>query len=536
VLPVDAAARLRAACAVWIGLWSLGLFMNNLVGPLISPDRPLDDAWPYPASPVAALVILVSLALFIHLRPAAKVDVTSADDRSAEAARPIDADGAVRPSLARRVSARRVLDLALGYEVFLAAGIGLVNQWTPNTIGLSWICALILVHPLIVPDSPGRTLVAALGAASMDPLGMVVTAARGVPLPPVSALVWAVLPNYICAFLAVLPAQLVGRLSRELSSARELGSYRLGEKLGGGGMGEVYRAEHRLLARPAAIKLIRPQLLGRKSPAERHRIVRRFEREAQVIALLRSPHTIDLYDYGVTEDGTLYYVMQLLDGSDLDTLVNRFGPVSAERAVYLLRQVCDSLAEAHQEGLVHRDVKPANIFVGHHGRAADFVTVLDFGLVKTLESEPGDAMLTGHHSLTGTPAYMAPEQALGEPVDARSDVYAIGCLAYFLLTGNDVFEGRTAMEVVSRHVRDAPVPPSARSEQAIPQPLDELVLACLDKDPDQRPQDAEALSCQLAQAVEGCAWTPEDARRWWADALASPHPDGDDAAPTATSA
>jgi serine/threonine-protein kinase len=500
-VPVDATARLRAACAVWIGLWIFGLVMNNIVGPLVSPDRPLDDAWPYPANPVAFTVIAVSVILFLYLRRVA---------RRAENG-PSGADDAERRDA---VSPGRVLDLALAYEVLLAAAIGIVNQWTPNTTGLSWICVVVLVHPLIVPDSPGRTLAAALVAASMDPVGVAITALRGVSISPVTPLIWAFLPTYVCAVLSVLPASLVVRLRREISSAREMGSYRLGERLGGGGMGEVYRAQHRLLARPAAIKLIRPDMLGRAGAEDRRRIIQRFEREAQAIALLRSPHTVALYDYGITDDGALYYVMELLDGFDLDTFVRRFGAVPPVRAVHLLRQVCDSLAEAHDRGLIHRDVKPANVCVCRRGRSADLVKVLDFGLVKALEAET-DVAASGTMRLAGTPAFMSPEQALGQPVDARTDLYAVGCLGHFLLTGRHVFEGRTALEIVMKHATETPSPPSASSEFAIPRRLDEVVLRCLEKDPARRPATADALSRLLGGTVEGTAWSAEEARRWW---------------------
>jgi serine/threonine-protein kinase len=503
VTVVNAAARLRTACAVWVGLWTLGLLLNNVVSPLLSPEQPLDDAWPYPANPIAAAVIVVSLALFVHL------------GRGPRQERPL-ADSAPTPvaSPARRADPR-LLDLALAYEIFLAAAIGIVNQWTPNVLGLSWIAVLILVHPLIVPDTPRRTLVAALAAASMDPLGLAVTAARGVDLPPGSQLFWASLPTYVCAVLAVLPARLLSRLGREITTARELGSYRLGERLAGGGMGEVYRAEHRLLARPAAIKLIRPALLGGADPDERNRAVVRFQREAQVVSQLRSPHTVALYDYGITEDGTLYAVMELLEGFDLDTFVMRFGPVGPARCVHLLQQVCDSLAEAHEKGVVHRDIKPSNVFVGQRGRSADFVTVLDFGLVKAPELEARDKLATETQRITGTPTFMSPEQALGHAVDARSDVYAVGCLAFFLLTGHVVFQGKTLIDILTKHVREPAPPPSSASELEIPSALDAVVLACLEKDPGRRPATADELARLLGEAVPGQQWTAANAGRWW---------------------
>jgi serine/threonine-protein kinase len=242
-------------------------------------------------------------------------------------------------------------------------------------------------------------------------------------------------------------------------------------------------------------------------------VAARFQREAEVISLLRSPHTIALYDYGITEDGTLYTVMELLDGFDVDTFVTRFGPVAPGRAVYWLLQVCDSLGDAHERGLIHRDIKPSNVFVGLRGRSADFVTVLDFGLVKPLHSQ--DGMAYQHHQITGTPAFMAPEQALGEAVDAWTDIYAVGCLAYFMLTGHTVFEGKTTLEVLAKHVRQPPSAPSAASEQEISPELDAVILACLEKDPTCRPQSSDDLARRLAKAVPDGGWSEADASTWW---------------------
>jgi serine/threonine-protein kinase len=320
--------------------------------------------------------------------------------------------------------------------------------------------------------------------------------------------------------MAYVGARVVSRLGAAVRQARELGSYRLVERLGRGGMGEVWRAEHRLLARPAAIKLIRPEVLGGNDPEVRRTLVRRFEREAQATAMMRSRHTIALYDFGVADDGTFYHVMELLDGYDLHALVQRFGPMPAERAVYLLRQVCDSLGEAHEAGLIHRDIKPANIYTCRHGREVDVVKVLDFGLVKHLRpAEPGAELLTAGNLSGGTPAFMAPEQALGEDrVDGRSDIYAVGCVAYWLVTGALVFEGATPLETIVMHVHAQPDLPSRRTEQPIPAELETLILTCLAKDPQSRPQTADELASRLAAVPLARPWTPERAREWWASA------------------
>jgi serine/threonine-protein kinase len=295
-----------------------------------------------------------------------------------------------------------------------------------------------------------------------------------------------------------------------------MGSYRLGELLGRGGMGEVYKATHRMLARPAAIKLIRPEMLGEPGAESAKVAVARFRREAEAAASLRSPHTVELYDFGVAEDQTLYFVMELLDGMDLETLVREKGPVSAARAIYILRQVCESLEEAHVRGLVHRDIKPANIHVGRVGLHHDFVKVLDFGLVKSLAGPSGEGSLETNVGMTpGTPAYIAPEMALGERFDGRADLYALGCVAYYMLTGNLVFEASAPIQMIARHLHDAPVPPSRRSELPVPAALDELVLACLAKKPEDRPPSAAALARSLA-AIDGAGrWDEELAMGWW---------------------
>src|SRR6185503_18358029 len=291
-------------------------------------------------------------------------------------------------------------------------------------------------------------------------------------------------------------------------------SYRLGELLGRGGMGEVYKASHRMLARPAAIKLIRPEMLGGKETAVATRAIARFRREAEAAARLRSPHTVDLYDFGVTEDQTFYLVMEFLEGMDLESLVRQHGPMPAPRVIHVLRQVCDSFEEAHARGLVHRDIKPANIHIGRVGCREDFVKVLDFGLVKTAAVGAAQSLATIEGVIMGTPAYMAPEMALGDHVDARADLYALGCVAYYLLTGDQVFTGDTVLKVITQHLQAVPVPPSERTELPIPATLEHLVLACLAKKPDDRPQNARQLALSL-DAIDGMTWDEDEASRWW---------------------
>jgi serine/threonine-protein kinase len=321
-------------------------------------------------------------------------------------------------------------------------------------------------------------------------------------------------PDYLLVGVAVVISHVVTTLGRQVAKAREMGSYQLGELLGRGGMGEVYKASHRMLARPAAIKLIRPEMLGGTDPAVASRAVARFRREAEAAAHLRSAHTVDLYDFGVTDDQTLYLVMELLDGMDLESLVRQYGPMPGSRVVHVLRQVCESLEEAHLRGLVHRDIKPANIHIGRVGCREDFVKVLDFGLVKSAAVGPAQTLATIEGVIMGTPAYMAPEMALDDRVDGRADLYALGCVAYYLLTGDQVFTGDSVLKVITQHLQATPVPPSERTELPIPAPLEQLVLACLAKKPEDRPQTAQQLARAL-NAIEGMTWSEQDAHRWW---------------------
>jgi serine/threonine-protein kinase len=321
----------------------------------------------------------------------------------------------------------------------------------------------------------------------------------------------------IAVIVAPVASRIVYGLVLEVVRAREMGSYQLVERIGEGGMGEVWRAHHRLLARSSVIKLIRPELLGEKGSRQALEVSQRFEREARATAGLRSPHTIEVYDFGTTRDGTFYYVMEHLQGFSLEALVRRFGPLPPARAAKVLAQACDSLAEAHQAGLIHRDVKPANIFLGPRALEPDFVKVLDFGLAKP--TSVADPHLTAAEAVVGTPAYMAPEQALSEAgaVDARTDIYALGCVGYWLLTGQMVFAGSSAMQMMLDHIRTAPVPPSRRTPQPIPPALEQLVLRCLEKDPARRPQSAAELRDALLALGLQEEWTRARAASWWAE-------------------
>jgi eukaryotic-like serine/threonine-protein kinase len=421
-----------------------------------------------------------------------------------------------------RVPLDHIPDLGLVYMVIGAVGIEIGLLWTPPTVpiemlGLSWVVVWLTLYPLVVPSTPGKMLVAALAAASVRPLCLLILMARGRPVPDAGTLVMVLTPNAVAVGFAMFGSHTVLGLGRDVTRARRMGSYALVERLGTGGMGEVWRAEHELLARPAAIKLIRPAALGQVEPEARQQLLRRFEREVQATAALSSPHTVQVHDFGVTDDATFYYVMELLQGLNIDDLVQRFGPVPPARAVYLLQQVCESLAEAHAQGLVHRDIKPANVFLCRRGLAHDFVKVLDFGLVKAASgSGRADTRLTDQHVATGTPAFMAPEVAMGDGlIDGRTDLYSVGCLAYWLLSGHCVFESGNAMQTMVAHATQVPEPLSLRTEQRIPADLERLVMACLAKHPDQRPSSAEALRRQFASLPLEPPWDRDAAERWW---------------------
>ncbi len=419
-----------------------------------------------------------------------------------------------------------VMNLGLAFEITSSYAIAAAEFGDPmalemhrGMLGLSWVAVWVVLCTVVVPTAPRRAVLAALASVSSVPviIGLIIASgATSARLGPAEFFFGLVFPYLLVVGMAYVGARVVYNLGTEVKRARELGSYRLEEKLGEGGMGEVWRARHRMLSRPAAIKLIRPSLGGDGRAGVSEEAIRRFEREAQVIARLRSPHTVELFDFGMAADGAFYYVMELLDGLDADSLLRRFGPTPPERAIYLLRQVCHSLSEAQSCGLVHRDIKPANIFLCRYGEEYDFVKVLDFGIVRAVR-DSGDTgpMHTRGNAVRGTPAFIAPEQAMGGEVDWRADIYATGCVAYWLLTGKLVFTADTPMGLLLKHAQASPTRPSARTDRPIPPALDDLVLSCLAKDPAKRPQSARELSRRLAEVEGASAWTQERARDWW---------------------
>lgn len=302
-------------------------------------------------------------------------------------------------------------------------------------------------------------------------------------------------------------------LRRQVRDVKKLGEYTLEEKIGEGGMGVVYRAHHGMLRRPTAIKLLKA---GKSNEAA----IERFAREVRLTARLTHPNTVTIYDYGRTPEGLFYYAMELLEGADLREVVAVDGPQAPGRVVKVLSEVASALTEAHGVGLIHRDIKPANIILSFQGGMPDVAKVVDFGLVKELDREGiGESELAKDHAITGTPQYMAPESiTTPDQVDARSDLYALGAVGYFLLTGTHVFSAMTIVEICADHLHTEPEPPSARlgpSAPAIPADLEALILECLQKDPTDRPQTAAALSLRLQELSSAGSWKRTDASAWW---------------------
>jgi tRNA A-37 threonylcarbamoyl transferase component Bud32 len=312
----------------------------------------------------------------------------------------------------------------------------------------------------------------------------------------------------LAAVTGVVGVQTIGTLRREAFAAKQLGQYRLKKLLGSGGMGEVYLAEHQMMKRPCAVKVIRPEKAGDPQ------VLARFEREVRATAKLSHWNSIDIYDYGRTADGTFYYVMEFLPGHNLGELVNGHGPLPIARIVYLMRQVCDALAEAHGQGLVHRDIKPANIYCAYRGGVFDVAKILDFGLAKPL-SDATDAGLTQEGSITGSPLFMSPEQATSsDQLDGRSDIYSLGALMYFMATGKAPFEYPSPLKVMIAHASEDPEPPRLLNGE-VPTELEEIILRSLEKRPEDRFQTVTELRDALDRVPVDGEWTARLAADWW---------------------
>ena len=401
---------------------------------------------------------------------------------------------------------------------------------SPDMMVRTGVSYMLLVYAVYVPSRARHTLVVA-SLMTVPLLGSIFVAFRAYDPalydPPaaiwpkgkvgdmaytattVSAVLWAVVVAIAAGF-----SQTIYGLRKAVNDVRRLGQYTLEEKLGEGGMGVVYRASHAMLRRPTAIKLLLPDRAGKDA-------LIRFEREVQRTAALTHPNTVTVFDYGRTTDGVFYYAMELLEGASLEEIVEVDGPQPGERVIHLLEQVAASLAEAHDAGLIHRDVKPANILVVDRGGISDLVKVVDFGLVKEIglparDGASSDPSFSLAGTITGTPLYIAPETITSpETVDARADLYALGAVGYWLLTGTHVFDGKSILEVCAHHLHSVPDPPSRRLGAIVAPDLEAALLACLAKRPEDRPASAHVLRDRLRACVDGGRWTNARAAEWW---------------------
>lgn len=404
-----------------------------------------------------------------------------------------------------------VLDAA--FTLAICVAYTLLGFTATVSLGVGFTVLLAMTYTLVgrsilVPSAPSRTLwISALGATPAAVYFMTIGTPPGSAENPFVFSLFALMWCAVAVVTAVASSRQLYGLRAKIREIGKLGQYTLEEKLGEGGMGVVHRATHALLRRPAAIKLL---LKDRASEADQAR----FEREVQLTSRLRHPNTISIFDYGRTADGVFYYVMEYLDGLDLDRLVGAVGPIAPARAIHILVQVTGALAEAHTLGLIHRDIKPANIVITERADEPDVVKVVDFGLVRSLDS--GTTESAAANVVTGTPMYLSPE-AISSPetIDARADIYALGAVAYFLVTGEHVFEGRTLVELCSKHLAVDPVPPSVRLGRTLPADLEAIILQCLAKDRDHRPPSAVALRTALLACADAGSYDAQAAREWW---------------------
>ncbi len=489
------AQRLRTVCAIfWAGF--LTFFLRNLAFETIS--GPMRWLWGF-----IFAVLGLSTALVAFWKLGRQVDDFAEQH-------------------APRLTCRRLLlaELLLfgGAALYFAAQIHVQTLRGPDSTwivfnvmsNMAWSCVLAFTYTMIAADSRRR----AVG---------IVTLILGAPIAVVcyeyvnSVEFSQSLNSHMLSMIVLMGAVCWGalfywvlrldHLRRDAARAKRFGQYRLKQLIGRGGMGEVYLAEHMLLKRPCALKRIRP---GHTDPTT----LARFEREVRATAELSHPHTVEIYDYGRAGDGTFYYVMELLWGLTLDDLVHKHGPLPASRAVYLLRQVCDALQEAHAAGLMHRDIKPGNIYAARRGGEYDFIKLLDFGLVKGVARSEQPA-LSRAETVVGSPLYMAPEQSLNvQNADVRADIYALGAVGYFLVVGHPPFVSESPMEIMISHARDA-VPPPSQFAAGLPRDVEAILLKCLAKDPAERFASSAALERALAACSVAGHWNRDDAADWW---------------------
>ena len=412
----------------------------------------------------------------------------------------------------------------LGFHVVMAWLLALIELpryfGDPHLTGISALTVWQLLFPGLVPMRTRDVVGGAILVAAAAPVTGALAAATGSDI-DLGAVALSSITVVAAGGVGIAFSRILYALGREVAAARHVGSYQLLEVLGRGAMGEVWRAEHRLLRRPAAVKLILASRLAKDAQLTADQ----FQREARITATLRSPHTIELYDFGVTDDGVFFYVMELLEGGDLQSILDAHGPLPPGRVIHLLRQACLSLDEAHAAGLVHRDIKPANLFVARLGTSYDVLKVLDFGVAEGVGAEP--ERNEGGVVVRGNAATVAPEALQGRSTDGRADLYALGHVGLILLTGKHVFDAPTRDSLVDAHLRCEPVRPSRRAGVTIPADLEDLLMHCIAKDPEERPPSAAALERALASCIDAHGWTTDDAMRWWAARKPSP-PRGED--------
>ncbi len=406
------------------------------------------------------------------------------------------------------------LDQLHGIDVFYAISTGFAfgaSAWfakelRPSAYGcLLYASFMVLLRAIVIPSTGPRTAVT--GALTFLPMTVVAIALRnGQELPAWAFVTADLVISTIIILLATIGSRIIYGLRRQVSVAMQLGQYTLDRKIGEGGMGEVYRAHHALLRRPTAVKLLIPDRIGGGT-------VERFEREVQHMSELTHPNTVAVFDYGRNPEGVFYYAMEYLDGIDLEHFVNEYGPQPADRVTAILIQVCGALHEAHERGIIHRDIKPANIILCERGAVPDVAKVVDYGLVKEITASTGESSRV----ILGTPAYIAPEAVVDpDSIGPAGDLYALGAVGYFLLTGKRVFEGKTSVDVCVQHVTSIPTPPSAVAAIQISDALEQVIMRCLEKSPTARPTAAALAKLLRAMPPHG-NWTEDEALAWWVE-------------------
>ncbi len=417
------------------------------------------------------------------------------------------------PLLRRQLGIRALYGIDVFYglatgSIFGSAAYLASDLSVAATANILWSCFMVFLRAIALPSTGARTILVSgvtFLPLVMSSIGLAVYTKQELPGPALVGSV--VLICSVVTLLATIGSRIIYGLRRQVSAAMRLGQYTLDAKIGEGGNGTVYRAHHALLRRPTAVKLLRPEHVDAVT-------LDRFEREVQHMSQLTHANTVAVYDYGRSPDGIFYYAMEYLEGIDLEKLVVRFGPQPADRVVAILIQVCGALREAHRRGLIHRDIKPANIILCERGDVPDVAKVVDFGLVKELTSSEG----VDTRTVLGTPAYIAPEVVTDpDRIGPAADLYALGAVGYFMLTGKRVFEGKTVVDVCLQHVTATPVPPSRVSAIFIPDPLEQIVMRCLAKRPEERPASAEALAAMLRALPATNDWSDTEATRWWGD-------------------